>query len=280
MSYAEISYEVDSGVAVIRLDRAEKKNALTPTMNGELLDAISRVETDSAIRGLLFTGSGDSFSAGLDLDKSFIETMEQADSTNFRRVMDPILAWYRKLYELPIATLAAVNGHCYGGGVVPVSLCDVALASDRAQFCLSEINFAHFPAGGTTWAMSHFLLPKHYFYLCLSGDRIDADEAARMGLVTRVTAHEQLETEAQELIARLAAKHPNAYRTAKTMCRMTSSMQLWEAIELEMAHIHENYFLTEGEMVKVALEQFARKDLRPGTGQTYAADDGPAREAE
>ena len=72
------------------------------------------------------------------------------------------------------------------------------------------------------------------------------------------------------MVTKLANKHPNAYKTAKTMCRMTRNMQLWEAIELEMAHIHENYFLTEGEMVKIALKQFKDKKIKTGTGETYS----------
>jgi feruloyl-CoA hydratase/lyase len=274
MSYAEIVYEVTDRIAVITLNRPTKKNALSPTMNGEILDALNRIETDSEIRGVLIRGVDDSFTAGLDLDLSFLETMEAGTPGPFRRVMDPILAWYRKLYDLQLPTVAAVNGHCYGGGLVPVSLCDVAVASDRAVFGLSEINFSHFPAGGSTWAVSHFLLPKHALYLCLSGEPISADEAFRMGLVSKVVEHESLAEEAWRLVTRLAEKNPEAYKTAKTMCRMTRRMELWEAIEVEMAHIHENYFLTEGEMVKRALQRFAGKNLRPGTGETYRDETG------
>lgn len=270
MGYTEIIYEVRDQIAIVRLNRPDRKNALSPALNREVLDAVTRIEQDETIRGVLLTGSGDSFSSGLDLDASFIQTMEEADSANFRRVMEPCLAWYTKLYNLMIPTVAAVNGHCYGGGVNPVSICDVAVASDRARFALSEINFAHFPAGGSSWSATSFLLPKHAYYLCLSGERIDAEEAFRMGLVTRVVPHEQLEEEAWRMVSLLAAKHPVAYRTAKTMCRMTPKMQLWEAVELEMAHIHENYFLSNGEMVKVALKQFKQKKLKPGTGQTYS----------
>lgn len=269
MSYEQVTFEVKEEIGIIRLNRPDKKNAFSPKMDEELLDVMIRIEKDKSIRGVLFTGSGDSFSAGLDLDLSFLQTMEESNSTNFRKVMDPILEWYLKLYNLPRPTVAAVNGHCYGGGIVPVSLCDVAISSDRALYCLSEINFAHFPAGGTTWAVSHFLLPKHFEYLCLSGDRIDAQEAFRMGFVTKVVPHDQLEAESWKMIKKLAAKHPNAYKTAKTMCRMTRYMQFWEAIELEMAHIHENYFLSEGEMVKIALRQFKDKKIKTGTGETY-----------
>jgi trans-feruloyl-CoA hydratase/vanillin synthase len=269
MSYEQVIFEVKESIGIIKLNRPEKKNAFTPKMDEEVLDVMIRIEKDPSIRGVLFTGSGDSFSAGLDLDQSFLQTMEESNSANFRKVMDPILEWYLKLYNLPRPTVAVVNGHAYGGGVVPVSICDVAIASDRAQFGLSEINFAHFPAGGTTWAVSHFLLPKHFEYLCLSGDRINAQEALRMGFVTKVVPHDQLEEESWKMVKKLAAKHPNAYKTAKTMCRMTRYMQFWEAIELEMAHIHENYFLSEGEMVKIALRQFKDKKIKTGTGETY-----------
>lgn len=272
MSYREILFSVDDSIAVIRLNRPEKKNAFTPQMDEEILDAIMRVEGDDNIRGLLLTGTGDSFSSGLDLDVSFLQTMEEGNPANFRKVMEPILDWYKRLHNLPKPSVAAINGHCYGGGLVPVSLCDVAIASDRAMFGLPEINFAHFPAGGSTWAVSHFLLPKHFEYLVLSGDRIDAEDAMRMGLITRIAPHEELEDTAWQMVTRLAAKHPNAYRTAKTMCRMTRNMQLWEAIELEMAHIHENYFLTEGEMVKIALQQFRQKKIKTGAGDAYDPD--------
>lgn len=283
MAYTEIEFEMRERIAVIRLNRPDRKNALSPALNREVLDAVTRIENDSDVRGVLLTGSGDSFSSGLDLDASFVETMESADSASFRSVMEPVLGWSTKLYNLMIPTVAAVNGHCYGGGVNPVSICDAAIASDRAQFALSEINFAHFPAGGSTWSATRFLHPKHAYWLCLSGERIDAHEAFRMGLVTRVVEHERLDDEAWRMVSVLAAKHPVAYRTAKTMCRMTPGMQLWEAIELEMAHIHENYFLSDGEMVKVALQQFKQKKLRPGTGQTYdvqaTSDPGARRSA-
>jgi feruloyl-CoA hydratase/lyase len=270
MSYEQVIFENKEDIAIIRMNRPEKKNAFSPTMSREILEVVTHIENTPEIRGVLLTGVGDSFSAGLDLDMSFIQTMEQSDSINFRAVMDPILEWYKKLYNMTKPTVAAVNGHSYGGGLVPVSLCDVAIASDKSRYCLSEINFAHFPAGGTTWAVSHFLLPKHYEYLCLSGDRIDAEEAYRMGLVTKVVPHDELEDAAWEMIKKLANKHPNAYKTAKTMCRMTRKMPLWEAIELEMAHIHENYFLTEGEMVKIALKQFKQGKIKTGTGETYS----------
>ena len=269
MSYEQLRFEVSEGIAMLRMNRPSKKNAFSPTMSAEILDAMTRIERDETIRGVMLTGVEDSFSAGLDLDLSFCQTMEEGNPANFRKVMDPILAWYLKYYELPKPTVAAVNGHAYGGGVVPVSLSDVAVASDKARFALSEINFAHFPAGGTTWAVSHFLLPKHYEYLCLSGDRIDAHEALRMGLVSKVVPHQQLEEEAWRIVKRLAGKHPNAYKTAKTMCRMTRKMSLAEAIELEMAHIHENSCLTQGEMVKGALQQFKDKKIKTGTGEDY-----------
>jgi feruloyl-CoA hydratase/lyase len=272
MSYEQVIFENKEDIAIIRMNRPEKKNAFSPTMSREILEIMTHIENTDEIRGVLITGVEDSFSAGLDLDMSFIQTMEQSNSANFRKVMEPILEWYKKLYNTSKPTVAAVNGHSYGGGLVPVSLCDVAIASDRSRYCLSEINFAHFPAGGTTWAVSHFLLPKHYEYLCLSGDRIDAEEAFRMGLVTKVVPHDELESVAWAMIKKLANKHPNAYKTAKTMCRMTRKMPLWEAIELEMAHIHENYFLTEGEMVKIALKQFKDKKIKTGTGETYQSE--------
>ena len=196
MSYEQVIFENKEDIAIIRMNRPEKKNAFSPTMSREILEVVTHIENTPEIRGVLLTGVGDSFSAGLDLDMSFIQTMEQSDSINFRAVMDPILEWYKKLYNMSKPTVAAVNGHSYGGGLVPVSLCDVAIASDKSRYCLSEINFAHFPAGGTTWAVSHFLLPKHYEYLCLSGDRIDASRPRSCGDPRRQPAHHRSERRA------------------------------------------------------------------------------------
>lgn len=273
MTYSQIIVDVSDGIAKLVLNRPDRKNALSPALNIEMLDALEWIERQPDIRGVLLTGSGDSFSSGLDLNASFMETLEKGDPDNFEMAMRPVLSWYRKLYELPIPTLAAVNGHCYGGGVNPVSICDVAVASDRAQFALSEINFAHFAAGGSTWSATAFLLPKHAYWLCLSGERIDADEAFRIGLITKVVAHAELEEESLRMLKILADKHPVAYKTGKKMCRMTPKMQLWEATEIEMAHIHENYFLSKGEMTKVALKQFQKKKFRPGTGTNYQIDE-------
>ncbi len=271
MTYQEILLEVSEGIAKLTLNRPDRKNALSPALNREMLRALEWIESQPDVRGVLLTGSGDSFSSGLDLNASFMETLENGDPENFQSVMDPVLSWYRKLYELPIPTLASVNGHCYGGGVNPVSICDVAVASNRAQFALSEINFAHFAAGGSTWSATAFLLPKHAYWLCLSGERIDAEEACRIGLVTRVVDHDELEVESLRMLRILADKHPTAYKTQKKMCRLTPKMQLWEATEIEMAHIHENYFLSKGEMTKVALKRFQEKKFRPGTGTSYTS---------
>ncbi len=259
----------DDGVFTIRLARVRKKNALSPAMNREILKAVRYAADSPDVKALIFTGSEDSFCAGLDLELSFLETIGSDDPQKFREAMQPILAWYRELHEMEKPTVAAVNGHAYGGGIVPVSLCDISLASDKALFGLSEINFAHFPAGGSTWAVSHFLLPKHFEYLCLTGDRIDASEAMRMGLVTKVIPAAELSGAALEMARKLAGKHPNAYAVAKRMCRMTRQMPLWDAIALEMAHIHENYFFTQGEMAKVAIRQFTSKLIKTGAGESY-----------
>jgi trans-feruloyl-CoA hydratase/vanillin synthase len=274
MPYDHLTFVVEDGVALLRFERPEKKNAWSPAMNAEILDAVSRVERDRDVRALVLTGSGDSFSAGMDLDESFLRTFESRDVEQYERVFPPVLAWYERLYRLSCPTIAAVNGGCYGGGVVPVSLCDIAIASDAATFGLSEINFAHFPAGGTTWAVSSFLLPKHYMYLCLTGDPISAEEAQRMGLVTRVVPAGKLVDETERVARKLAAKHPVAYRMAKRLARMTPRMTFEEAMEVEMAHIHENLFLSNGEMITAALKQFKDKKLRPGSGETYVQQEG------
>ena len=112
MEYEQVIFEQKEDIGIIRLNRPEKKNAFSPKMDEELLDVMIRIEKDPSIRGVLFTGSDDSFSAGLDLDMSFLQTMEESDSMNFRKVMDPILEWYLETLQFTKADSRCSKRSC------------------------------------------------------------------------------------------------------------------------------------------------------------------------
>lgn len=265
--YQTIRVEVTEGVAWLYLNRPEKKNAMNPTMHKELKQALDLLEENDSVRVLVITGTGDSFCSGLDVIESFVNTFDEPEMF-YKALYDvsSISGWNLKLRYFPKPTIAAVNGYCFAGGFNVLSACDLAIASEKALFGLSEINFAHIPAGGSTWSAAEFLLPKHALYLILTGATIDGKEAARIGLVNQAVPHDQLIPKTSELANILKAKHPIALRSAKWNYLLTRRLgaDLLDAIQWELAMLHENTFFTKAEWVKVALQKFKAKEFKPG----------------
>ncbi|MEM1994053.1 MAG: enoyl-CoA hydratase-related protein [Nitrososphaerales archaeon] len=258
-TYQTIQVEKEEGVAWLYLNRPEKKNAMNPTMHKELKQALDLLEEDETVRVLVITGRGDSFCSGLDVIESFVNTYDEPEM--FYKALynvSSIAGWNLKLRYFPKPTIAAVNGYCLAGGFNLLSACDLAIASEKALFGLSEINFAHIPAGGSTWSAAEFLLPKHALYLILTGATIDGKEAARIGLVNQAVPHEQLIPKTNELANILKAKHPIALRSAKWNYLLTRRLgaDLLNAIQWELAMLHENTFFTKAEWIRVALQNY------------------------
>jgi trans-feruloyl-CoA hydratase/vanillin synthase len=195
----------EGGVATLVLANASMRNAITRELSEQMNRLLERVAGDRAIRALIVTGEGDeSFCAGMSL-KDFLELRPQT-----WKLYEPgasMVDWWRKLRELPQATIAAVNGWCVGGGFCVLHACDLALAADHATFSLSEINFGSIPGGGAMRAALELMPQKAAMHLILTGQPIGADEACRHGLVNRVVPRAELRREALEL-ARSLARHP------------------------------------------------------------------------
>lgn len=270
-TYQTIRVERKEGVAWLYLNRPEKKNAMNSTMHKELRQALDLLEEDNDVRVLVITGTGDSFCSGLDVIESFVDTYDEPERF-YRALYDvsSISGWNLRLRYFPKPTIAAVNGYCFAGGFNLLSACDLAIASETAIFGISEINFAHIPAGGTTWSAAEFLLPKHALYLILTGATIDGKEAARIGLVNQAVPYDQLISKTTELANILKEKHPVALRSAKWNYLLTRRLgsDLLDAIQWELAMLHTNTYFTKGEWIKTALQKFKAKEFKPGL-QTY-----------
>ena len=169
MSYQNIRVEDKNGVSFLVFNRPAKKNALSPEMHQEIFDALTKLSQDSSCRVLVLTGEGDSFCAGQDLGKFFKENYDNpAEYEKFGRLN---FEWGEKLRLFPKPTIAMVNGWCIGAGLRIMCLCDLAIASEKATFVLSEINFGLIPAGGAAKATLDTISSRDAMYMALTGDR-------------------------------------------------------------------------------------------------------------
>lgn len=205
----------DAGpVRTVTLNRPERRNALTPAMQEELIAAFEEAAASSRVRVLVLTGAGGAFCAGLDL--SALEAMlsdpperATADATRISRM-------FRTLYELPLPTIAAVNGHAIAGGAGLATLCDFTLAVPAARFGYTEVKIGFVPALVSAY-LALQIGDKRARDLLLTGRVFDAEEAHSLGLVTEVVDAAALSDRVESLAATLLANSPNSLRATKSL---------------------------------------------------------------
>jgi len=264
-----VRLETKDRIAKITLNRPEKKNAMNPPMHEEMFHLLTDLAERKDVEVLVLTGAGDSFTAGMDILECFLETYH--DPEKFLSVNKFTMGWFQKLHYFPKPTVACVNGWCFGGGMAVLGACDLALASDKAVFGLSEINFGLIPAGGAMWAPVYHMLPRPALYYVLTGDTISAQEAVTMGLINKVIEHSKLNSATEELALKLSKKNPYALKIAKELFHGLKDMDLSRAISYEMGKVYELSYFEKGEWVEQGLKQFKRKQYKPGL-ETYKRD--------
>jgi enoyl-CoA hydratase/carnithine racemase len=248
MSYTEIIYESGT-IARITLNRPEKRNPLGPATIGELLHALETAKNDDNVRVIVLTGAGKVFSAGGDLSSMGSGgtplTSEGSATTRPGTFVDLNLA----LTKLGKPTIARVNGHALAGGLGLVVACDVAIAADDAQLGTPEINVGLWPM--MIMATIFRNVPrKKGLELVMTGDKIPAQQAAEMGLITRAVPKEKLDEEVQALAEKLASKSPAIMKLGLTAFHSTQDM------ELEPALVH-----LQGQLMAVLATEDAREGL-------------------
>jgi enoyl-CoA hydratase/carnithine racemase len=214
----ELLWSLDNGVGVITLNRPDQMNAITPTLEAELHRILKEAETDTDVRAIVLTGSGNAFSAGYDLGEDEPETPDGQI-----RASDALERWWDidtktpdqhlAVMRLAKPVIAAVNGWCLGGGMWYALCSDITIASDRAVFGQPEVreiqNSTFLLAALTGW--------KHAHRYALTGDHFDAAEAARIGAINEVVPHDQLMDKALALAARIALLPPATVRMNKAV---------------------------------------------------------------
>jgi enoyl-CoA hydratase/carnithine racemase len=206
-----ISSEIKDGVHVIRMNRPEKKNALTSDMYAAMADAVVGADEDPAVRVLVITGSADAFTSGNDLN-DFLNNPPSGDDS-------PVWRFIAGIATTTTPLIAAVNGMAIGIGTTMLLHCDFVYASEQARFHLPFVNLALAPE-----AASSLLLPRVAGYrqaaeLLMLGEAFDADAALDAGIISAIVPAGDLMAMALDTAAKLAAKPPGALRQTKALMR-------------------------------------------------------------
>jgi enoyl-CoA hydratase/carnithine racemase len=209
--FETIRIERRNRVAILRMNRPEKKNAMTPTFFRELPRVLDELDDDPSVRALVLTGAGDAFSAGGDIG-SFDQL---ADLPAYRGQLKLVENAFHALETCALPVIAAVNGVAYGGGTEIVLFCDFVIASaEHARFSFREIRVGLQPGYGLVRGPD--IVGRQWTkYLALTGDIIDARKAMEIGLVQEVVSHDVLLDDALAIAARIAANPPTAVRVGK-----------------------------------------------------------------
>ena len=210
-----VKVDVAEGIAWVSLNRPEKRNAMSPTLNKEMIEVLEAVELDAEAQVLVLTGEGDAWTAGMDL-KEYFREVDAGPEILQEKIRRDACRWQWQLlrmYAKP--TIAMVNGWCFGGGFSPLVACDLAIAADEAVFGLSEINWGIPPGNLVSKAMADTIGRRQALYYIMTGETFTGQEAAQMGLVNKSVPRAELREATRVLAGKLLEKNPVVLRAAK-----------------------------------------------------------------
>jgi enoyl-CoA hydratase/carnithine racemase len=248
-SMSEILYEIHDSIALVTFNRPEALNAFRRSMFQRLLDLLEAIAQDENVRVVLFTGAGRAFSAGIDLD----EVAHLLDGTlppqQARAQLVEMQELTRRMLALPKPILAAVNGLAVGVGAEIAVASDIRIAAHTASFAFAEVQRGLFETNGVMHRLPRLVGMGRAAQVMLTGEKISAQAALEMGLVTRLAPAETLANESMQLARTLAANAPISLRWVKQVLNRSYDLDIDTVMELE----------TEG-----TLECLASEDLREG----------------
>jgi methylglutaconyl-CoA hydratase len=222
MTYSTIELKNDGAIVTVTLNRPDKRNAISFQLVDELMYALDETEKSGA-HLLILTGAGKAFCAGMDLDelKSLLGKTHQENVKDSARMAE----MFRRLYEYPLPTIAAVNGAAVAGGTGLATMCDFTLSVPEAKYGYTEVRIGFVPAIVSSilvWQVGHKIARD----LLLTGRLFDATEAHRYGLVNEIVAPEHLSARARELAEQILANSPSSVRATKRLINSFIAKQL------------------------------------------------------
>ena len=216
---ADIAVERQGAVAVVRMTRPERRNALSPAVLEQISAAVAELDAEESARCIVIAGTDEVFAAGADIkamaERSFQEVLEAST-----------MPFWQRVAECRTPLVAAVSGFALGGGCELALLCDMIVASETAEFGQPEITLGIIPGGGGTQRLARILGKQRTMELVLTGRRIDAKEALRLGFVNKVSQRRSWFTDALELAEVVARRPPLAVKLAKQAVLAADEMAL------------------------------------------------------
>lgn len=228
-AYETILVERRDRIAIITINRPEKRNALNIQTRTEGAAVLDELRADDSVRVVVFTGAGDkAFVAGADIGEFANRTAITQREVMLERSLFNAIDGFSK----PV--IAMINGYCLGGGCELALACDIRVASETASLGQPEINLGIIPGGGGTQRLTRLVGEGKAMEMILTGEIIDAKTAFAIGLVNHVVPADQLETKTMEIANRIAEKSPIALRLAKEAIKVASRSNLDEGVRREV----------------------------------------------
>ena len=240
MSQPAVLYEKHDGIAVVTMNRPEVRNAINPEMLCRLADAWQDVNDDPEVRVAILTGTGDeAFCAGADLDRlvRMMQGLRPPETEFDERIKNDVSLIYKGLlrnYDVYKPIIAAVRGFCVAGGLEILNCTDIRVAADDAQFGLAEVKWSLFPMGGSTVRLPRQIAFPLAMEILLTGERISAAEAHRIGLVNKVVPASQVMAEARRYADIINANGPLAVQAVKRSALAGLGVPTAKALEQEL----------------------------------------------
>jgi methylglutaconyl-CoA hydratase len=232
MHFQTLDVAIHGGVATVRLNRPEVRNAFNEIMIGELAGAFRALGAEAGIRAIVLAAEGPAFCAGADLGwmkkmAGFTRAENLADAAQLADML-------RTIHECPKPVVAKVQGDCYAGGMGLVAACDIVVAVEAIHFCLSEVKLGLIPATISPYVIRAMgeNAARRYF---LTAERFSAKEARRIGFVHEVVPVESLDATVGEIVKALVANSPNAVKEAKRLVHDVAGMPLSDALIADTA---------------------------------------------
>ena len=224
---------IDSrGVARLTMNRPDIRNAFNEQLSGEICEAMGRLNADANIRAIVLTGAGKAFSAGADLNMmNRAAKFSAAENKDDARRLAHMLS---SIYHSPKPTVALVNGPAMGGGLGLIAACDIAIGADTSFFALSEVRVGLIPAVISPFVIQAITVRQARRYF-LSGERFDAAEARRIGLLHKTVAADALNDELEATLNELLVCGPSSQELAKELIRKVAYRPLGDAVMEETA---------------------------------------------
>ncbi|HEU5276736.1 MAG TPA: enoyl-CoA hydratase [Xanthobacteraceae bacterium] len=237
---APLLHERGDGIAVLTLNRPERRNTLSEAMLAALAEALAAIAQDNTVRAVVIASSGPAFCAGHDLKELMAHRNDRdRGKAYFRHIMETCSALMQSIVRLPQPVIAAVQGPATAAGCQLVASCDLAVASSRAGFCTPGVDIGLFCSTPMV-ALTRNVARKHAMDMLLTGDTISAEHAARIGLVNRVVPPGEETHEALKLGRQIAGKSAVTVRLGKEAFYRQSDMNLADAYRFASQVMVEN----------------------------------------